>query len=64
MQRNAFSDVLAMQQNEIAEERLRSEQQGLIDQEVNSLLRHVGCKRYREAMREYMQVRQEEEWCS
>ena len=58
MQRAALNNVFALQQSEIiAEERQRAQQQNQLDQEVNGLLRHVGCQRYREAMREYMQVR-------
>jgi hypothetical protein len=56
MQEAATNNVMQlMQQPSYHESQLRAQEQQL-EQGFEGMLRHVGCQRYRNAMREYMQV--------
>ena len=56
MQDTAANNVMQMMQQPSYEEaQLRAQEQQL-DRDFDGMLRHVGCQRYRNAMREYMQV--------
>ena len=57
MQEAATNNViqLMMQQPSYHESQLRAQEQQL-ERDFEGMLRNVGCQRYRNAMREYMQV--------